>query len=176
MQKNWYVLYTRPQCEKKVAALLTKKRLEYFIPQVCVQEQKTWRNKALFRPLFKSYVFVHVTAEQAALLAHADGVINLLHWLGKPAVINEAEINDIKEFTNGYQHINLEKLAVNSDVKEGSIYRSLYEMEGNVIAVQNKAIKINLPSLGYAMVVTYTEGSVFGKERSLQQNYTFAQS
>ncbi|MGG9964362.1 transcription termination/antitermination NusG family protein [Ferruginibacter sp. SUN106] len=176
MQKNWYVLYTRPQSEKKVATLLTKKKVEHFIPLVCIEAQKSWRHKAMYRPLFKSYVFVFTTEQQAALLMQTDGVINLLHWLGKPAVINETEINAIKEFTSDYQNIDLEKLAVNSNVIERNIYRSSYEMEGNILAVKNKTIKINLPSLGYAMIARLKEDSIFGKERSMLQNYTFAQS
>ena len=176
MQKNWYVLYTRPQCEKKVATSLAKKKVENFIPMVTVETEKSWRNKVVSKPLFKGYVFIHATEQEAVLFAHADGVISLLHWLGKPAVINETEVNAVKEFTGDYQNIGLEKLAVNSNVIERSIYRSSYEMEGNVLAVKNKTIKINLPSLGYAMIAKLKEESIFGKERSLLQNYTFAQS
>ena len=36
MQKNWYVVYTRPQCEKKVAALLTKKKIENWLVWIVV--------------------------------------------------------------------------------------------------------------------------------------------
>ncbi len=32
MQKNWYIIYTKPKCEKKVAAFLTKKKIENFLP------------------------------------------------------------------------------------------------------------------------------------------------
>lgn len=176
MQKNWYVLYTKPQSEKKVAALLSKKKIENFIPQVCVEAERLWRQKLVYKPLFKSYVFVHVTEQEVNTLTHVEGVISLLHWLGKPAVINETEIQAIREFTGDYQNIDLEKLAVNSHVAEKNIYRSSYEIEGNLLAIKNKTIKINLPSLGYAMIAKLKEESVFGRERSLLQNYTFTQS
>jgi transcription antitermination factor NusG len=176
MQKNWYVIYTRPQFEKKVAALLTRKKIENFIPLVCSDVQNSRRNKTVHKPLFKSYVFVHVSEQEASSLAQTDGVINLLYWLGKPAIINGAEINAIRDFVTDYQNINLEKLSVNSNVIEKSIFRSSYEIEGNVLAVKNKTIKINLPSLGYAMIANLKEDSVFGRERSMLQNYTFAQS
>jgi transcription antitermination factor NusG len=176
MQKNWYVLYTKPQSEKRVAATLAKKRIENFIPLVCVEAERLWRQKLVYKPLFKSYVFVHVTEHEAASLTTVDGVISLLHWLGKPAVINETEIQAIREFTGDYQNIDLEKLAVNSNVAEKNIYRSSYEIEGNLLAIKNKTIKINLPSLGYAMIAKLKEESVFGRERSLLQNYTFTQS
>jgi transcription antitermination factor NusG len=179
MQKNWYVIYTKPQSEKKVASFLTKRKIENFIPLVCANAQKTWRNKAVYRPLFKTYVFVHTTEQEAVTLPKgADGAISLLYWLGKPAVINDTEVNAIKEFTDGYQDIDLEKLSsVNSTVVERNIYRSSYEIDGNVLlAIKNKTIKINLPSLGYAMIATLKEDGVFGREESMLQNYRFAQS
>lgn len=176
MQKNWYVIYTKPQCEKKVATFLTKRKIENFVPLVSSDAQNTRRNKVVHKPLFKSYVFIHATEQDAAFLKQADGVINLLYWLGQPAVINQAEIDAIREFTSDYQNIDLEKLSVNSNVIEKSIFRSSYEIEGNVLAVKNKTIKINLPSLGYAMIANLKEDSIFGRERSMLQNYTFAQS
>jgi transcription antitermination factor NusG len=177
MQKNWYVIYTKPQSEKKVAALLTRKKIENFIPLACSELQTSRRNKVVQKPLFKSYVFVHITEQQAVLLRQMDGVINLLYWLGKPAVIHEAEINAIREFTFDYQNIELEKLSVNSNDGMGkSIFRSSYEIEGNMLAVKNKTIKINLPSLGYAMIANFKEDSIFVRDKSMVQNYTFAQS
>ena len=176
MQKNWYVVYTRPQYEKKVALLLTRKKIENFIPVVCVETQKAKRKKAVHKPLFQSYVFVYATEQEVILLKQADGVINLLYWLGKPAVINDTEINAIKEFTSDYQNIDLERLPVNSSVLDHSLYSSSYEIEGNLITIKNKTIKINLPSLGYAMIAVLKEDSIFGREKSMSQNYIFAQS
>jgi transcription antitermination factor NusG len=178
MQKNWYVIYTKPQSEKKVASFLTKKKVENFIPLVCAEKQRTWRNKAIYRPLFKSYVFVHTTEQEAvAILKNTDGAINLLYWLGRPAIINEVEINAIREFTDGYQNVDLEKLSVNISGIERDIQHSSYEIDGNVLlAVKNKTIKINLPSLGYAMIAKLKEDSVFGREGSMLPNYRFAQS
>lgn len=175
MQKNWYVIYTRPQCEKKVATLLSKKRIENFIPLVCTELTSTRKNKIAYKPLFKSYVFVHVTEQEATLLRQAEGVINLLYWLGKPAVINETEITAIREFTTDHRNIDLEKLSVTTSIMERNIFRSTYEIDGNVVAIKNKTIKINLPSLGYAMIAHLTEDSIFARERIIQ-NYTFAQS
>ncbi|KAA9039498.1 hypothetical protein FW778_11815 [Ginsengibacter hankyongi] len=32
MQKNWYAVYTKPHCEKKVSLLLVKRGIENFYP------------------------------------------------------------------------------------------------------------------------------------------------
>jgi transcription antitermination factor NusG len=176
MQKNWYVLYTRPQSEKKVASLLAKKRFENYVPYINMELTRVKRTKMLVRPLFQGYVFVYASQDQAKSLLHADGVISMLHWLGKPAVIADAEVEAIKEFTADYQSIELEKLPINSNNLEKSFYKSAYTVEGNLVAVQNKTIKINLPSLGYAMIANLKEESIFGLDKSMSRNYLFAQS
>ncbi len=175
MQKNWYVLYTKPQCEKKVSTFLTKKRVENFIPLVSSTTTNTRRSKVVNKPLFKSLVFVYISENDKMLIKDADGVINFLYWLGKPAVINDTEVSTLKDFTTNYSDISLEKLPVNSKVVEKSIFRSSYEIEGNLVAIKNKTIKVNLPSLGYSMIANLNEESIFGREK-LIQNITIAQS
>ena len=32
MKKNWYAVYTKSRCEKKVSASLTKKKIENYCP------------------------------------------------------------------------------------------------------------------------------------------------
>lgn len=176
MQKNWYVLYTKPQSEKKVAALLAKRKIENFIPYVNVEMPRFKKSKLVLKPLFKSYVFAYSTEQEIQSLRLTEGVISVLYWLGKPAIIAEAEVEAIREFTSDYQNIDLEKLPVNSIFMEKSFYKSAYTIEGNLVAIRNKTIKINLPSLGYAMIANLKEESVFGLDKSMSRNYSFAQS
>jgi transcriptional antiterminator RfaH len=68
MQKNWYAVYTKPQAEKKVAALFTKRKIEVFIPLVHVKTKTFRRNKFISEPLLKSIVFVNVMQEDTGLL------------------------------------------------------------------------------------------------------------
>jgi len=58
--KNWYAVYTRPKWEKKVAELLSRKRIENYCPLHKSIKQWSDRKKTIFEPLFNSYVFVHV--------------------------------------------------------------------------------------------------------------------
>ena len=67
----------------KTSNLLIRKGIESWCPLNKIEKQWTDRKKIIEEPLFKSYVFVFTTEQQAALLMHTDGVINLLHWLGK---------------------------------------------------------------------------------------------
>lgn len=177
MQKNWYILYTRTNCEKKVSALLTKRKIENFTPFVSVETQKLIRSKIQSKPLFKNYVFACIADEEILSVAKTtEGVINILYWLGRPAVINEAEINAIKEFTGSNQSICLEKINVDNGITEKNIYRSIYKMEGNVVRIMNKSVKINLPSIGYSLVVDLKDDHFLHEKALASVNYTFAQS
>src|SRR6266436_9951549 len=109
MQKNWYAVYTKPNCEKKVASLFTKRKIENFCPLNCRKIKSFRRNKILQDPLFKSYVFVYITLAEIALIKQTDGVISILHWMGEPAVIKQDEIDAIKEFTGDHRNIELER-------------------------------------------------------------------
>ena len=176
MQKNWYAVYTKPQCEKKVAALFSKKKIENFFPLSCVETQGFRKHKLVFEPLFKSYVFVYVTEAETELLKHTDGVVNLLYWLGKPAIIKDDEIAAIREFTNDHRNIKLEKTLVNINDVARNFNASSYAIEGKLVTVKNKTIKINLPSLGFTMIAKIEDDSIFGRNDSLIQNKTFLHS
>lgn len=55
---GWFVIYTRPQHEKKVAEQLSKAEIENFLP--IIRSLRTWsdRRKYVSAPLFPSYIFV----------------------------------------------------------------------------------------------------------------------
>lgn len=176
MQKNWYAVYTKPQSEKKVAASLTKKKLEVLVPMVYTKTKTFRRNKFVFEPLFKSIVFVYATQTETQILKQTGGVINLLYWLGKPAVIDSSEINAIREFTENYRNIRLEPTSVNNEEEVNNYNGSSISIEGKLYAVKNKVVKVKLPSLGYYLTAELEEESIFVREVPAFQNYRFAHS
>jgi len=176
MQKNWYAVYTKPQAEKKVAALLTKKKMEVLVPMVNAKTKLFRKNKFVFEPLFKSIVFVNATQEETQVLKQTNGVINLLHWLGKPAVIDTSEINAIREFTENYRNIKLEPTTVNNEEEVNNYNGSSISIEGKLYAVKNKMVRVKLPSLGYFLTAELEEESIFVREIPAVQNYRLAHS
>lgn len=178
MQKNWYAVYTKPQYEKKVAALLGKKKIENFCPLGCVETQNFRKLKLVFKPLFKSYVFVHVTQDELELLKNTDGILNILYWLGQPAIIKEAEIAAIKDFTSDHRNIKLERTVVNLSETARNLSASSYAIEGKLVTIKNELLKVSLPSLGYTMVAKVADESVFGAtiNQSIMQVNSYAHS
>jgi transcription antitermination factor NusG len=149
--KKWYAVYTRPRWEKKVAESFSKHKIENYCPLNRVTRQWSDRKKVIYEPLFTSYVFVKVSEKEHLSLKKTTGVINLVYWLNKPAVIPEHEINVIKEFLNEYTHVALQKKPITVADHVRVIDGPLTTLEGQVLYVKNKTVKIALPSLGYMM-------------------------
>ena len=157
---KWYAVYTRPHREKKVAELLTLKRIENYCPLNKVVRQWSDRKKIIHEPLFSSYVFARISERELLPLKKTDGVINLVYWLGKPAVIRDEEIDCIRKFLNDHRNVQLEKIPVSINDTVRVINGPLMEYEGNVIAVSNKTVKIVLPSLGYMMIAEVAKDNI----------------
>ena len=150
-EKNWYAIHTKPKCEKKVAELLAKKKLQSFYP--CYNQVQHWlgKRKVINVPLFTSMVFVRASEKDYSTIKQIDGVSGILYWLNKPAVINDDEIASIRYFLEQNNNIRLEKIHMSSDqgVKNKNNYTS-FQSHG-AISITNEH-KIYLPSLGYALI------------------------
>lgn len=153
MNKNWYAVYTKAQCEKKVASLLTKKKIQNYCPisRRIINIQNN-RKKIVHEPLFPFFVFVYITPAEMSFVRQTGDVINFVYWLGKPAVIKSAEIENIDAVVNSYYNVKLEKTVVNPN---GTV--CIQEEQGkdlnlSVISAEAIKVKVTLPSLGYVIV------------------------
>lgn len=95
---NWYVVYTKPRWEKKVAEQLQKNGIECYCPLVTQIKQWSDRKKKVEVPLFNSYVFVKLEEADRNTIFQSSGVVRYLFWLGKPAIVREEEITIIKKW------------------------------------------------------------------------------
>ncbi|WP_394775130.1 UpxY family transcription antiterminator [Flavobacterium sp.] len=94
--KNWYVVYTKPKWEKKVAEKLNEIGIECYCPIITQIKQWSDRKKKVEVPLFNSYVFVQLEDMDRNSVFQISGVIRYLFWLGKPAIVKDSEIEIIK--------------------------------------------------------------------------------
>jgi len=103
---NWYVVYTKPKWEKKVAEQLTEKGVECYCPLVTQIKQWSDRKKKVEVPLFNSYIFVRLAEKDRNSIFQSAGVVRYLFWLGKPAIVRDEEIAIIKKWltiSDGYE-------------------------------------------------------------------------
>jgi transcriptional antiterminator RfaH len=116
---NWYVVYTKPKWEKKVAEQLTKNGIECYCPVVVQVRQWSDRKKKVEVPLFNSYVFVQLSETDRNAVFNSPGVVRYLFWLGKPAIVRDEEIEIIKKWldTGADSDISVAKYKVGDTVE-----------------------------------------------------------
>jgi transcriptional antiterminator RfaH len=95
---NWYVVYTKPKWEKKVADKLNAIGITAYCPLISKVSQWSDRKKKISVPLFNSYVFVHLAEADRNRVFEAIGVVRYLFWLGKPAIVKDIEIATIQKW------------------------------------------------------------------------------
>jgi len=150
--QKWFAVYTRPKWERKVSQILTSKKIETYCPLNKVHKQWSDRKKLMEEPLFTSYVFVHASLTEHLQIKQAEGVINFVHWLGSPAIIKDEEIATIRQFLGEYNNIKLEKAEVNLNDRILITGGLLGGKEGDVVKINNRTVKVYLPSLGYRLL------------------------
>lgn len=155
--KNWYAIYTKPRWEKKVDSVLTRKNIESWCPVQKVQRQWSDRKKIIEDPVFKSYVFVRIGEEEKLLVLQTEGVLNFVHYLGKPAIIKNEEIENIKMYL---LEDNVRISVASSDaLKENDmvIIRQGVFMDNKGIIVKGgtKKVYVKLESLSQVMIVEF---------------------
>jgi transcription antitermination factor NusG len=154
-EKKWYALYTKPRWEKKVFKSLDAKGVEAYCPLNRVKRKWSDRMKIVEEPLFKSYVFVKVAEADKTEVRYVDGVLNYVYWNGKPAVVKEDEIIEIKKFLSEYENVevsNLElkpadEVLLNTGVMMGATGRVLR-------VLSNSKVEVRIESLGFVLTAT----------------------
>ena len=153
--KKWYVVYTKPRWEKKVAALLTDKAVENYCPLNRVSKKWSDRKKVVLEPLFKGYVFVALALTNKWEIKNTEGILNFVHWNGKPAVVKEKEINIIKKFLQEFDDI----IVSNSnplpndvvEIKQGL----LMNFKGIVLEVTGNSAKVKIEGMGLTLTAVF---------------------
>lgn len=93
---HWYAIYTRPRFEKKVHAQLQEKEFESYLPLKTVVHQWSDRRKKVEEPLFRGYVFVHVTPMDRARSLQVIGAVRMVAFGGRPSIIPDDQIEAVR--------------------------------------------------------------------------------
>jgi transcriptional antiterminator RfaH len=152
----WYVLYTNPRAEKKVAAQLATMGIEVYCPLVVRLQQWSDRKKKVEMPLFSSYVFVNLEEHLRETVFNAKGVVRYLYWLGKPAIVKEEEIIAIKKWlATDYSDIEIENLHKGDEIEitEGPFKNHT----GIVQEINSNNIRLIIASVGIILTLKYSK-------------------
>jgi transcription antitermination factor NusG len=151
MTKNWYVLYVKPNNEKKVAENLAKNQIEVYCPMFKELRQWSDRKKKVESPFFKSYVFVRLLDAERNLVFAVPNIVKYLFWLGKPAVIREEEMDTLKKWLSN-DRVEEYKISKFEPGKRLSVSMgSLKNQKAIVQEVSNTRVRLIIEGLGIVL-------------------------
>lgn len=95
-QGGWYALTTCSRHEKRVAEQIERRSVQCFLP--LYRSVRRWkdRRKELSLALFPGYVFVRMELQDKLKILQLPGVVRLVSFNGKPAMLPDAEIEALQ--------------------------------------------------------------------------------
>ena len=81
MEKKWFVVYTRPQQELKVAGQLSAMGITNYCPTIKLVKQYSDRKKKIKQPILPKYVLVSLEEKYRNLVFSVPGVLHYLFFL-----------------------------------------------------------------------------------------------
>ena len=95
-EPRWYVLKTNSRAEKKVHERLVLLGFTVYLPMVTTIKQWSDRKKKIEVPLISSTLFIQSAEADLKNLFTVLGFHSLLYFLGKPAIVRDFEIRNLK--------------------------------------------------------------------------------
>jgi transcription antitermination factor NusG len=96
-EKNWFALYTKPRGEFKAAEQLGLNEIDYYLPVVTNVKQWSDRKKKITEPIIRGYIFIKAAERERLLALEQYSVVRCVTERGRPAVIPEWQINNLKK-------------------------------------------------------------------------------
>lgn len=156
---NWYVVYTKPKWEKRVAEQLNRLGINCYCPLLKKTKQYSDRKKKVEIPLFNHYVFVQLADKDRNQVFLSPGVVRYLFWLGKHAIVKNEEIDTIKNWlSKDNEDISITQYHVGETIKVNS--GPFLNQQAIIKEVTNSHYVLILESLGCVLKMQHKLESV----------------
>ena len=145
---KWYAVKTKPRWEKKILVKLSERGIESYCPLQKRVSQWSDRKKIILEPVFRGFIFVRVNQENIWDIKKVDGIVNYIYFLGKPAVVRDKEIDQIRKFLDKFENQEIEQGHIHLNGKVRVTSGPLMNYEGILLEISgNKAI-VRIDSMG----------------------------
>jgi transcriptional antiterminator RfaH len=120
--KSWYVLYTKPRHEKKLAGRLQSEGWTVYCPLKKTIKQWSDRKKMVEEALFPSFIFIQCQEQDRDQVFVDASAVRYLYWLRKPAIARSQEIESIRHWMGEVNHasITVESIPLGSKIHLGA--------------------------------------------------------
>lgn len=152
MGKRWYALYTKSRTEKKAAQELTNKGIETYLPLEKKLKQWSDRKKWIEEPFIRSYVFVNIDTSELQKALNTPGVVTVIRFSGKPAPVQEQQINIIKSILSSNEVYEIsaetfepgEKVEITHGKLKGLLGEMVYHLNKYKVLIRIESINQNI--------------------------------
>ena len=93
---EWYAVYTRSRCEKRVHEQFERRSIESLLPVYEAVHQWTDRKVQVQLPLFPGYVFVRVSLRDHLQVVQVPGVVKLVGFNGAPTALPQKDVDALR--------------------------------------------------------------------------------
>lgn len=158
----WRAVYTKPRSEKKVAERLEKQGLEVYCPLQTTLKQWSDRKKKVSVPIFPSYVFIKLEEIEREQVLVDPGIVNFVYWLGKPAVIRDDEMDQLKSFLSDNKDNKVTARTYSPGEKVEIVSGPFKGERGSVGFIKRGKLTVLIESLGMMVNVEVNSDTVLG--------------
>ncbi len=160
-EKKWFALYTKPRNEFKAALQLEAENIDYYLPVITRLKQWSDRKKKVTEPLLRGYIFVFADETERILSLQQFSIIKCIFDHGRPAVIPEWQIDNLKKFLN-----NESDVIVHSGIVPGAKVKILSGPFAGIVGVikqeaKGKTIAVNIDLLNRSILAQISKDTGF---------------
>lgn len=153
--KHWYVLYVKPKQEFKVEERIKNSNLdvEVFCPSLTTIKLWSDRKKKVRVPLLSSVVLIKSEDSNRKFVFSIPGCVRYLFWLGKPAIVKDQEIEQLRLISackNAESH-EVEALKPGNSIDLAPF--GFKDTNGIIEKISNNVCWVVLESLGFIVKV-----------------------
>jgi transcription antitermination factor NusG len=154
MEKTWYAVYVKSRFEKKVAAELASKGIEYYLPLQKILKQWSDRKKWVEEPLFRSYIFVRILQSEYYEVLNTVGAVKYITFEGKAVPVPEPQIEAIRYYLDEKDPEMLEDLHWEKGQRVEVIAGSLTGLVGELVEVKGKnKVSVEIEAVGRTILL-----------------------
>ncbi|MGB3946584.1 MAG: UpxY family transcription antiterminator [Bacteroidia bacterium] len=152
---HWYAIYTKPRAEKKVFERLCEYGYEAYLPLVTSVREWSDRKKKVTSPLISGYVFVKINRELLFDTLKVQGTLGVLRYLGKPAIIRDCEIENLKILIGGGAELEVVSAPVFEKGDAVEVIEGLFKgLKGYSLNIKGKhRIVVEIETIGSRLAV-----------------------
>jgi transcription antitermination factor NusG len=141
--KKWFVLFTKPRNELKVAERLSNIGVEVYTPTKVEVRQWSDRKKKVTIPLLPSMVLVRLLEKEVDRVFEAPGVVRFLFEHGKRASVSNEEVIAMRSYLEY-----IEPEATRGFVVGDAVKVPLLEEQATLLSIKGKKCLAQLQKLG----------------------------